>query len=397
MVRVTDGVYWVGVNDWNLRHFHGHEISVHRGSTYNSYLIMDEKKVLVDTVWAPFADRLIENVREITDFGAIDYVIANHAEPDHSSALPQIMELAPQATVVVSKKGEESIRKYYQKDWKFQVVGTGERINIGQNELLFIEAAMLHWPDSMFTYLTGKNVLMPNDAFGQHYASSGLFNDEVDMTEVYQEAVKYYANILTPFSRLVTRKIEEFVSLNLPVEIIAPSHGIIWRKDPLQIVHKYLEWASGKAADRAVIAYSTMWGATEKMAGAIARGLGEAGVPYTLHNTAIADKNDILTEIFLSKGLLLGSSTINNVILATLAPLIEDIKGLKFQNKVGAAFGSYGWSGESVKLLEGNLQQSGFKILQSGIKHKYMPTESEIAEGVAFGRSFGEKLLAEGK
>lgn len=396
MRQLTEGVFWVGVNDWDLRHFHGHEISVHRGSTYNAYLIKDEKTVLVDTVWAPYSDRLIENIKAVTDIGQIDYIIANHAEPDHSGALPAIMELAPEATVVVSRRGEESIKKHYHRDWKMKVVKTGDRLNIGGSDLIFIEASMLHWPDSMFTYLTGKNILMSNDAFGQHYAASGLFNDEVDSSEVYQEAVKYYANILTPFSRLVARKIDELKAMNLPIDIIAPSHGIIWRQDPLQIVHKYYEWATGTASQGAVIAYSTMWGATAGLAEAVAKGLEAAGVVYKLFNVAISDKSDILTQIFLARGLLLGSSTINGLTLSTLAPLLEDIRGLKFQNKVGAAFGSYGWSGEGVTLLEEDLQKASIRVVQEGVKYKYMATKAELAECAAFGRSFGEKLLANG-
>jgi len=396
MRQLTEGVYWVGVTDWNLRHFEGHEISVHRGSTYNAYLIKDEKTVLVDTVWAPHADRLIENIKEVIDIGKIDYVVANHAEPDHSSALPAIMDLVPEATVIVSRRGEESIKRYYQRDWKMKVVTTGDRLSLGSNELVFIEASMLHWPDSMFTYLTGKNILMSNDAFGQHYAASGLFNDEVDSTEVYQEAIKYYANILNPFGRLVARKIDELKSLNFPIDIIAPSHGIIWRQDPMQIVQKYYEWATGPARPGAVIAYSTMWGATAKLAEAVARGLDEVRADYKLFNVAVSDKSDILTEIFLARGLLLGSSTINGLTLSTLAPLVEEIKGLKFRDKIGAAFGSYGWSGEGVKLLEEELQKANVKVVQEGIKYKYMPNEAELTECVAFGRSFGEKLLGNG-
>jgi anaerobic nitric oxide reductase flavorubredoxin len=393
--KLTEGVYWVGSNDWNLRHFHGHEISVHRGSTYNAYLVKDEKTVLVDTVWEPFAEQLIENIKAVTDIGQIDYVIANHAEPDHSGALPAIMELAPEATVVVSRRGEESIKRHYHQDWKLKVVKTGDRLNIGSSDLVFVEASMLHWPDSMFTYLTGKNILFSNDAFGQHYAASGLFNDEADSTEIMQEAVKYYANILTPFSRLVARKIDELKGMELPVEIIAPSHGIIWRQDPLQIVDKYYEWATGPAVQGAVIAYSTMWGATAKLAEAIAQGLTEAGTDYKLFNVAVSDKSDILTQIFLSRGLLLGSSTINGLTLPTLAPLLEDIRGLKFRDKVGAAFGSYGWSGEGVAILEDNLQKANIRVIQAGIQYKYRANENELAECVAFGRSFGEKLRAD--
>ena len=298
MRKVKDEVYWVGATDWKVRHFHGNELSTHHGSTYNSYLIKDKKTVLIDTVWEPLTDRFLENLTEVIDPSKIDYVVVNHAEPDHSGALPVIMEYAPNATVIVSKRGLDSVKRHYYKDWNFKVVSTGDKINIGKNDLVFIEAPMLHWPDSMFTYLTGENILFSNDAFGQHYASSSIFNDEVDEVEVYQEAIKYYANILTPFSKFVTKKIDELKGLGVPVDMIAPSHGIIWRKDPMKIVDKYYEWAQGKSNKSAVVIYNSMWGATHKMAEFIGKGLGAAGVEYKLFNSATADKNDILAEVF---------------------------------------------------------------------------------------------------
>jgi anaerobic nitric oxide reductase flavorubredoxin len=392
VVELKDGVYWVGVVDWNIKKFHGHEYSTHRGTTYNCYLIVDEKVALVDTVWGPYSQQMIENIKKIIDVKKIDYVIANHAETDHSGGLPELMKLIPDATVVVSEKGNESIFKHYHENWKFRVVKSGESISLGKNNLVFVAAPMLHWPDSMFTYLTGKNILMPNDAFGMHYASSGRFNDEVDMIEVYQEAIKFYANILTPFSDLVIKKIEEFKKLNIPVDIIAPSHGIIWRKDPLQIVNKYYEWATQKNDGSVVIIYDTMWNATEKMAKAISEGLEMEGVKFKLFNMAVSDRNDVLTEVFKTKGIIIGSPTLNNGLLPTIKPILEDLKGLKFKNKVGAAFGSYGWSGENLKLIEENFEKARIKKLQEGIKIKWQPTKEELEKCVEFGRNFAKGL-----
>ncbi|VVB92869.1 Type A flavoprotein FprA [uncultured archaeon] len=392
VVELKEGVYWVGVVDWNIKKFHGHEYSTHRGTTYNAYLIIDKKIALVDTVWGPYSSQMIENINKIIDVRKIDYVIANHAEVDHSGGLPELMKLIPNATVVVSDKGRESIPKHYHQDWNFKIVKTGDSINLGENSLVFVTAPMLHWPDSMFTYLTGKNILMPNDAFGQHYASSRRFNDEVDMIEVYQEAIKFYANILTPFSDLVIRKIDEFKKLNIPVDIIAPSHGIIWRKDPLQIVNKYYEWASGGNDGSAVIIYDTMWNATEKMAQAIAEGLAKEGVKFKLFNMAVSDRNDVLTEVFKTRGIIIGSPTLNNGLLPTIKPILEDLKGLKFKNKVGAAFGSYGWSGDNVKLIEETLEKAKVKILQEGIKFKWQPTKEELEKCMEFGRAFAMKM-----
>lgn len=393
-VELKEGVYWVGVVDWNIKQFHGHEYSTHRGTTYNAYLIIDEKIALVDTVWSPYSQEMIENIGKIIDIKKIDYVIANHAEVDHSGGLPELMKLIPDATVVVSEKGRESIPKHYHEDWNFKVVKTGDSISLGKNSLVFVAAPMLHWPDSMFTYLTGKNILMPNDAFGMHFASSSRFNDEVDEIEVYQEAIKFYANILTPFSDLVIRKIDEFKKLNIPVDIIAPSHGIIWRKDPTQIVQKYYEWAQGKNDGSVVIVYDTMWKATEKMGQAIADGLEKEGIKYKFFNMAVCDRNDVLTEIFKTKGIIIGSPALNNGLLPTIKPILEDLKGLKFKNKVGAAFGSYGWSGENVKHIEETLEKAKIKILMEGIKFKWQPSKEELEKCVEFGRSFAQKMKA---
>jgi len=390
IVELKKDVYWVGVVDWELRHFHGHELSTHRGSSYNSYLIVDEKTVLVDTVWGPFQDDLIRNIRQVMDPAKIDIVVANHSETDHSGGLPTVMRHAPNATLVVSKRGRESVEGHYHQPWNFKAVQTGDTINIGQNDLVFVEAPMLHWPDSMFTYLTGKNILMPNDAFGQHYATAFRFNDEVDQEELLEEAIKYYANILTPFSPQVLKKIDELKTMHLPVYIIAPSRGIIWRKDPLQIVGKYYKWAQQKPEPTAVILYDTMWHGTRKMAEAIGDGLADAGVDHKILHVAVTDRNDLITEIFKTRTILLGSPTVNNGLLPSIAPILYDLKGLRFKNKLGAAFGTYGWSGESVKLLEKHFEECNIPLIREGIKFKWQPTAEDLVACRAFGREIGD-------
>jgi flavorubredoxin len=394
VTKLMEGVYWVGVVDWALRHFHGFELSTHRGSSYNAYLITDEKTVLVDTVWGPFQDQLIENISEIIDPAKIDIVVANHSEVDHSGALPAVMRHAPNATVVVSKRGRESVEGHFHQPWNFSAVQTGEKINIGKNELVFVEAPMLHWPDSMFTYLTGKNILMPNDAFGHHYATAFRFNDEVDQEELYEEALKYYANILTPFSGMVLKKIEEVLALGLPVSMIAPSHGIIWRKDPLQIVKKYQEWASQKPEKTAVIIYDSMWEGTRHMAEAIGEGLAAEGVPHKIFYMATADRNDVITEIFKTKAVVIGSPTFNMGLLPTIMPILEDIKGLRFQNKIGAAFGSYGWSGESAKIIEEHLKSCKIPLVAAGVLAKWQPKTEDLDKCRELGRSVGKAVKA---
>jgi flavorubredoxin len=395
ITEIANGVYWIGVTDWGLRHFHGHEFSTLHGSTYNSYLIMDEKIALVDTVWGPFKEQFMENVRELVDPSKIDIVVTNHAEPDHSGGLPLLMKEATNAAMLVSKRGLESVPGHYHQDWNLKAVSTGDKISLGENELVFIEAAMLHWPDTMFTYLTGRNILMSNDAFGQHFASDFRFNDQVDQDVLYAEALKYYANILTPFSKMVTKKIDEVLALNLPVDVIAPSHGVIWRNDPLQIVRKYQEWARQVPEKRAVIIYDSMWNATQKMAEAIADGLAEAGVPHRLCHMAVTDRNDVVTEIFKAKAVIAGSSTVNNGLLPTMTPILEDLKGMKFQNKIGAAFGSYGWSGECVKDLELRLTDAGIALAAPGIRVKWQPSDEDLANCVNLGKSVAEAIKAD--
>jgi len=269
-IKIKNNIYWVGKTDWELRTFHGYEYSTHRGSSYNSYLIKEDKIALIDTVWKPFSKEFVENLASEIDLNKIDYVIANHAEIDHSGALPELMELIPDKPVYCTENGIRSLKGHYHKDWNFKPIKTGMRLSLGSKELVFIEAPMLHWPDSMFVYLTGDNVLFSNDAFGQHYANEYLFNDKVDQCELFQEAIKYYANILTPFSPLVKKKIEEFISLNLPLDIICTSHGVIWRDNPIQIVEKYMKWADNYAENQITLIYDTMWDGTKRMAEHIA-------------------------------------------------------------------------------------------------------------------------------
>lgn len=391
---LKEGVYWVGVVDWALRHFHGHELSTHRGSSYNAYLIVDEKVVLVDTVWTPFQDQLIENIREIIDPAKIDIVVATHAEADHSGGLPAVMRHAPNATVIVSKRGRESVEGHYHQPWNFKVMQSGDKVNIGKHDLLFIEVPMLHWPDSMFTYLTGQNILMSNDSFGQHYATALRFNDEVDQEELYREALKYYANILTPYSGQVSKKIDELLALNLPLDMIAPSHGIIWRKDPLQIVKKYQEWAAQVPQKSAVIIYDTMWNGTRRMAEAIGDGLTAEGIPYKMFHMAVSDRNDVIAEVFKAKAIIIGSPTFNQGLLPSISPILEELKGLKFQNKVSAAFGAYGWSGEAVGLIEEILSRSKIPIVAESVRAKWQPKADDLARCRELGGKVGQVIKA---
>jgi len=391
-VKVLGNIYWVGAVDWNIRNFHGFTYSTHRGTTYNAYLIVDDKIALVDSVYGPFAGEMMERIREIVEPGKIDYVIANHVETDHSGAIGEVLKLAPKAKVVGTARCKAGLLKHYFGNWDFQVVKTGDELNLGERRLKFIEAPMLHWPDSMFTYIEKDALLLPNDAFGQHLASSKRFDDEVDESIIMEEAAKYYANILWPLSSLVIRKIEEVQKLNLKINMIAPSHGIIWRSNPMKIVEAYLRWAKGEAGKKVLVVYDSMWGSTEKMAKAMVEGIRSEGVEAMMFKLPVSDRGDVIKELLEARGLLMGSSTINNSILPTVAPFLEDLKGLKPRGKVGAAFGSYGWSGGAVKTIEETLKQAGVEIASPGLAVNWAPNKEEMQRCFEFGKEFARKI-----
>jgi flavorubredoxin len=387
-IKVKNNVTWIGKIDWELRKFHGDEYSTNKGTTYNAYLIKEQKTALIDTVWKPFSKEYVNNLEKEIDLNQIDFIIANHAETDHSGALPLLMEKIPDKQIYCTANGIKSLKGHYHKDWNFHPVKTGDKIDLGGKELIFIEAPMLHWPDSMMCYLTKDNILFSNDAFGQHYASEYMFNDLVDQAELFNECIKYYANILTPFSKLVMKKIKEVLEFKLPVDIICTSHGVIWRDNPTQIIEKYLEWANAYQENQITILYDTMWNGTRIMAESIAKGIKnkDSKVNIKLLNTSKSDKNDIITEIFKSKTILVGSPTINRGILTSIAGIMEEIKGLKFIDKKAAAFGCYGWSGESVKRITEDLKEAGFEIINDGLKSLWNPDEDAVKECVVFGR-----------
>jgi len=392
--KLTELVTWVGKTDWVLNKFHGDEFSTHKGSSYNAYLIRDEKTVLIDTVWKPFDKEFVQALKQETDLKQIDMIVSNHAEIDHSGALAELLREIPDTPVYCTANGVKIIKGHHHQDWNFQVVKTGDSVDIGKNKLIFIEAPMLHWPDTMFTYLTGENILFSNDGFGQHYASESLYNDKVDQGELFAEAIKYYANILTPFSSQVTRKIKEILGLGLPVDMICPSHGIIWKENPTQIVEQYLKWADNYQENQITIIFDSMWDSTRLMAEAVARGIRQSDpvVTVKLYNAAKVDKNDILTEAFRSKAVLIGASTINSGYSYALAGILEMMHGMKFKNKKAAAFGSYGWSGEAVKLVSEQLVHAGFALVHDGFKTLWVPDERALSECADFGSQIVQSL-----
>ena len=393
--HVKGNVSWVGYLDWELDRFHGDDYSIINGSSQNAYLIEEEKTVLVDTVWTPHRFDFVDNLSKEVDLEKIDFIVANHGECDHSGSLTALMEKIPDTPIYCTANAVKSIEgQYGKRGWNFHVVKTGDSVEIGNGKkLIFVEMRMLHWPDSMATFMTGDNILFSNDAFGQHYAVEELFNDKANQCLLNKEAMKYFANILNPFAPILKKKLEEIASFNLPIEMIAPSHGAIWREDPLQIVNKYVEWAQAYQEDQVVVAYDTMWEGTAKIAHKIADEI-HIQSPDTvvkLYNISKSDKNEVMTEVFKSKAVAVGSPTVSNSILSSVAGWMEFMKQLKFKNKKAAAFGCYGWSGESVKVLQEKLKEGGFQVVEENVKSLWNPDEEDFSKVPALVKALLEK------
>lgn len=391
--QITNKVSWVGKIDWELTKFHGDELSTKHGSSYNAYLIQDEKTALIDTVWQPYDKEFVARLKKTIDLKKIDYIVMNHNEIDHSGALVELMREIPETPIYCTKKGESIIRGHYHpQDWNFVNVKTGDTLNLGQNTLTFIEAPMLHWPDTMFSYLSGENILFSNDAFGQHFATESLYNDTVKQDDLMWEAQKYYANIINPFSMMVSRKVKELIGMNLTIKMICPSHGIIWKDNPKQIIDKYIDWCNEYKENQITIIYDTMWQSTRKMAESISDGIQkeDKDVTVKLFNASQIDKNDILTEIFQSKAILVGSPTINNGYSYAIAGILEMARGIKYKGKKAAAFGSYGWNGDAPKMITAHLQEAGFEVVNDGIKKQWVPDVKDLDDCTEYGKEFAK-------
>jgi anaerobic nitric oxide reductase flavorubredoxin len=391
-VTIAEDIFWVGVLDWNIRDFHGY--TTDRGTTYNAYLILDQKTVLVDTVKHTFGKELLRNVCGITSPEKIDYIIVNHVEMDHSSGLPMMAEKAKNATIIASQKGKEAIICHYGDNFRIQTVKTGDELKLGDRTLKFVEAPMLHWPDSMFTYVVPDKILLSNDAFGQHLASSQRFDDEVDEHILMEEAAKYYANILMPLGSLITRKIQEVSQIGVAPTMIAPSHGIIWRSNPSRIVNTYLQWSEGKSKKKIAIVYDTMWGSTDKMAHAIAEGAVSQGVEVKFMKLRATDLTEVVTQILDSKAVIVGSPTLNNQMFPTLGYFLTYISGLKPRGKIWSFFGSYGWGGGAVRNMLEMARKAGFEVHEPGVEVKYIPSAEDLNKCFELGKQIATEINA---
>jgi flavorubredoxin len=390
-VLLKDGVYWVGAVDWNVREFHGYSTS--RGTTYNAYLIKSDKIALVDTVKLSFCPEMLAKIASLVNLEEIDYLVVNHLEMDHSGGLPGFMERAPKAQIVATDNGIKGLARHYRGDWPLIKVKSGDEISLGSKTLQFLEAYMLHWPDSMFTYLKEDKLLLPNDGFGQHFASYQRFDDELPNLEtVMEEAAKYFANILMPLAPLIPPLLRKVAKMGLQIDMIAPSHGIIWRSAVDKIIQAYTGWSTGVAENRALIIYDTMWGSTEAMAQAIAQGMSRAGLESKLLHIRKNHYSDIVKEILTAKMLVIGSPTLNEGIFPSVAQLLAYLKGLHPLKKKGVAFGSYGWGGEAVKAIESEMKAMGIDVIEPGLGIMYVPGEDDLKSCMQLGERVAASL-----
>jgi len=390
-VRVKDNIYWVGAVDWNVRNFHGY--STHQGTTYNAFLVLDEKVTLFDTVKSGFRDEMVHKIRQIIDPEQIDYIVVDHVELDHSGSLPEIVSVVKPEKIFCSPNGKDALLHHFHQDsWPYEVVRTGDRISLGKRTVEFLETRMVHWPDSMFSFIPEDKLLISHDGFGQHWATGERFDDEVDSSELFKQAAKYYANILLPYSPRITAVFQEVRERNWVFDTIATDHGLIWRRDVDKILQSYVKWSKQEATAKALVVYDTMWHSTERMANALLDGLMSEGMSVRLFDLRANSRDDIMTEVLDAKAIALGSSTINNGVLPLMADMLSYMKGLKPVGKIGAAFGSYGWSGEAVKLLNQVMEEMKFEVPDPGIRVKYVPTAADLANCVELGRKIGKAV-----
>jgi flavorubredoxin len=391
--EIAEGVYDVGVIDWNIRDFHGY--STDMGTSYNAFLVIDEKVALIDTVKAPFTEQLIGNISQVVNPKRIDVVISNHTEMDHSGALPTIMDLVGQEKpLYCSKMGTRNLAAHFTAPWNYHAVKEGETLVLGKRTLTFMETRMIHWPDSMFTYLKEDRILFSSDGFGQHYASFDKFDDQVG-ADLMTQAKKYYANILLLYAPRILKLLEKLIKSGMPIDMICPDHGVIWRRDPGSIIDAYLRWSRQELQKKAVVIYDTMWKSTETMANAIAQGISSTGVKVKPIHIRSSHRSDIMTDVLDAAAVVVGSPTLNNQMFPTVADVLTYMKGLKPVNRIGGAFGSYGWSGEAVKLVAAELEAMNFQMVAPGPRIQYVPDNAAIEAGIAYGRRIGEAVNAE--
>lgn len=392
-VEVKKDIYWVGAIDWDIRDFHGY--STKKGTTYNSYLLVDDKVTLFDTVKHGFASELLHRIHGVIDPAKIDYLVLNHMEMDHSGSVSEVVETIKPEKIFVSAMGMKSLGAHFKADdWPVHKVVSGDVLNTGSRNIHFLETRMLHWPDNMFSYIPEEKLLISSDAFGHHWATSERFDDEVDSSELMSHCAKYYANILMLYAPHLRKLFAALAEMNLEIDTIAPDHGVIWRSDPGKILAAYEHWCNQGFSQKALVVYDTMWHSTEMMAKAVANGIMEQGISTKLMNLGVNHRSDVVQELLDARALVLGSPTLNNGILPRMGDFLTYAKGLKPGNKIGAAFGSFGWSGEAVKIMNGVLEEMKVEIIDDGIRHQFVPDHDVLKTCHELGVKIGQAVKA---
>jgi len=391
-LEIKKDIYWIGAIDWNLRDFHGY--STEKGSTYNAYLVMGEKTVLFDTVKVEFTDEFIDNLRALLGDKKLDYIVSNHAEMDHSGALSKVMETFQPEKLVCTKACRDALNKHYHNnDWSFELIKEGDELDLGNRTVQFFGSAMIHWPESMVSYIKEDRLLISNDIFGQHWATTERFDDEVDQGELGRQSAKYFANIFFPTSPAMKKFLEKLEAKNLKFDMIAPDHGLIWRKDLAGILQKYKSWSGWGSKKKAVVVYDTMWGSTSKMAQAIVNGLAGDGVVVKLFDLRTCHRSDIMTDMLDARAVVLGSSILNSGILPKMADMVTYMKGLRPMNKIGASFGSYGWKNVITKLLNEQMEEMKIELVDEGISVQYVPSDDDLKRCTELGEKIKQAII----
>jgi flavorubredoxin len=394
-VEIKPDIYWVGAIDWAVRDFHGYVTP--EGTTYNNYLILDEQVTLVDTVKSDFCRHTLKNIESLVDPSKIKNVIVNHIEPDHASSLDSIMSLVPDATIYITSKGKKGLDRHFDTSrWNIKIVKSGDTINTGKYNLVFLETPMLHWPDSMMTYVKEAKLLISQDAFGQHIATSARFDDEfvecASQVELEDSVIDYYANILMPFGNLIKSKIAEVQKLGLEIDMIAPDHGIIWRKNAAGIMQKYLDLANGKANMSVAVIYDTMWHSTERMTIPIMQGIKDEGLDCKVIKLRATPMSVAIKEFWKSRGCLIGSPTLNNILLPSVAEFLTHLRGLRPKNRIMGAFGSYGWGGGAMRDAYEEFRKMKLEVVEPGVQVLYKPSLDDETNCYEFARNFARQV-----
>ena len=396
--ELKPGIFWVGVNDRTTDLFEGLWPITQEGVTYNSYLIKGEKTALIDLTKSIKGDEYLSMIEEITAVSKIDYIVINHMEPDHTGLLRIFQRLAPQAVILGSAKTKDMLRGFFGVEDNVRAVADGETLDLGGAKLRFLSTPFVHWPETIMTYEESRKVLFSCDAFGGYGALRGtIFDDECVQPEFYEkEALRYYANIVANYSSRVLDAIAKLAAL--PVDIIAPSHGLVWRRSPQRIVDLYRRWAecaSGKTEPAVTLVYGSMYGNTERMMNAVAIGISEAGVPVEVFDAARTHVSYILPALWTKSGVMIGAPTYEVKLFPPMAEVLNMAVNKRVLGRKAAYFGSYGWSGGALKEVKRIIEPAKWELGET-LEFIGSPKPEDLAKGLEFGRRFAERIKAGG-